>query len=673
MSQSYESAIIEYKKLLTEISYYAEQYYTYDTSLISDAQYDALYERVKELEAMFPSFVDEKSATKKIIAKILDKFEKVVHTTEMLSIDNAMNYEQAKKYYDSIALVVGCANSGVVQVCEPKYDGLAISLKYQYGHLTLCATRGDGLEGENVTEQIKMVQDVPQYIKALESVPVQEIRGEILMKKSVFSQINELRAKAGEKLMANTRNAAAGSVRQLDPNITKQRKLSFFAYNIMAPQDLGITNQNETISYLRKWGFTVFELPEEVRVVENFEGMQRSFEYFDKNRQSLDFDIDGVVFKVNNFNDQEKLGWIEKTPKWAIAYKFQEQEQPTKLIDIGIQVGRTGQITPVARLQPVFVGGTTVSNVSLYNKDEITRLDARIGDTVLVKRAGAVIPKITGIDVSQRDGTEKMFLFPTACPSCGSPLVKDGANYFCQGSFLCKDQQVFSLTHFCSRKAMNVEGFGEGIVQKLYDIDLLKTPLDLCALKEGDISGLDGFGATSEKNMLEAIQAAKGRELYRFIYALGIPNVGEATAKELANTFKSYRRLKYSSLDAILAISDIGPITANAIVDFFSISPTSSRVDQADALFEFFKPIELSENTGIQKLAGKTIVITGTLSQPRDFFVAAAEKAGAKISSSVSKNTSYVLAGENAGTKLTKAIELKVLVLKESEFMELIA
>lgn len=673
MSQSFESAKIEYQKLISDISYYADQYYTHDISIISDAQYDALYERVKELESIYPVLADENSATKKIIAKVLDNFEKVTHSEEMLSIDNAMNFEQAQKYYDSIATGLKAENSKVTQVCEPKYDGLAISLKYAYGKLVLGATRGDGIEGENVTEQIKMVQDVPQYVKLLENVPLQEIRGEVLMKKSIFAQINEARAKAGEKLMANTRNAAAGSIRQLDPNITKQRKLSFFAYNLMEPEKLGVKTQSDTIEFMRNCGFTVFELPPEVRVVNDFEEMQKSFEFFEKIKPTLDFDIDGVVFKVNSIADQEKLGWIEKTPKWAIAYKFQEQEQPTQLIAIDLQVGRTGQITPVARLQPVFVGGTTVSNVSLYNKDELDRLDIKVGDTVLIKRAGAVIPKITSVDYNKRTGAEKPFVFPSNCPSCGSELVKEGVNYFCQGGFLCKDQQVFSLTHFCSRKAMNVEGFGEGVVQKLYDNNLVKTPLDLCSLKEGDIKNLDGFGATSEKNMLEAIQASKGRELYRFIYALGIPNVGEATAKDLANTFKSYERLKYSSIDTILSIADIGPKTAQAIVEFFSISPDSSKVEQADALYAFFKPQSLSASQSEQKLAGKTIVITGTLSQSRDVYSALAEKAGAKVSSSVSKNTSYVLAGENAGTKLVKANELGVEVLNEAQFIELVS
>lgn len=671
MSQSFESAEIEYKKLIEDVSYYADQYYTHDISVISDAQYDALYERLRELEAMYPSLVAENSATKKVLAKVLDSFEKVTHTLEMLSIDNAMNYEQAKKYFDSLASGLGLDEHLIEQTCEPKYDGLAISLKYEYGKLTLGATRGDGIVGENVTEQVKMVKDIPQYIKILKDVPHQEIRGEVLMKKSVFAQINEQRAKAGEKLMANTRNAAAGSIRQLDANITRERSLSFFAYNLINPENLEIKFHQDSIEFLKKCGFTVFELPAELRVVKGFEQMQKAFEFFEANRQSLDFDIDGVVFKVNSLASQKKLGWIEKTPKWAIAYKFQEQEQPTTLLDIDLQIGRTGQVTPVARLQPVFVGGTTVSNVSLYNEDEINRLSLRIGDTVYVKRAGAVIPKITGVDKEKRNEALPVFSFPKSCPSCGSTLVKDGANYFCQGGFLCKDQQVFSLTHFCSRKAMNIEGLGEGVVQKLYDNNLLKTPLDLCKLKEGDLRNLEGFGVTSEKNILDSIELAKGRELYRFIYALGIPNVGESTAKDLANTFKSYQRLKCSPLEAIMDIADIGPKTANAIVEFFSISQDASKVQQADLLFDFFKPAA-NNSTSSMKLAGKSIVITGTLSQPRDFFSALAEKAGAKISSSVSKNTSYVLAGESAGTKLTKAQELGVKVLTEAQFMELV-
>lgn len=666
MSETIQS---EMQSLASTLRHWNDAYYNKDEPLVEDKVYDQVYRKLQALERIHPQYIDPQSPTQVIGGQAAKGFKQVAHNYPMLSIDNAMDAAEA------LAFDQRCqqANSGkrVTYTAEPKYDGLSCSLTYLDGVLIQAATRGDGQIGEDVTAQIYTVANIPKDIrnKGIDTSGVLEVRGEVLMRKQDFEALNAAQLKANQKVFQNPRNAAAGAVRNLNPAVTASRKLSFFAYQVVqkspVAQALAIQTQWESVQLLKSLGF---ELSEYVQQVQGIEGIESFFALIEQQRASLEFDIDGVVFKVNDFSVQESLGWTSKTPKWAVAYKFSAEEMPTTLLDIDIQVGRTGTLTPVARLEPVFVGGVTVSNATLHNHDEIVRLGINPGDQVIIKRAGDVIPQV----VSKVGGPGiSKFAMPTRCPVCQSPVAQEEGKvaYRCTGRTVCSAQVVASLAHMVGRTGLDIEGLGETIVQKMHDLGIIQSSVDIFKLSEEDLLKVDGFAKPSAQKLLAAINKVKGNtSLSKFIFSLGIAFVGESTAKDLAKHFGNFESLASSDEASLLTIDGLGPSTAKSLVEFFS---DERNKQLALELHAHVAPVQ-EQSSGSNRLIGKTVVITGTLSQPREYFAALVEAEGGKVSGSVSKKTSYVLAGEAAGSKLDKAKELGVPVLTEQEFLSLI-
>lgn len=663
----------EYTSLKKLVTRYAHEYYVLDAPSISDAEYDQLFRQLQAAESEHPQWVEADSPTQRVGGALLEGFQPVKHRQAMLSLDNAMDAQAARDFVERVASDLGVNPEDLEFFQEPKYDGLAIALTYQNGLLTGAATRGDGETGEDVTAQIRTLQNVPLRIEALEQVPLFEVRGEVVMRRSDFEKVNEIRVAQGEARFVNARNAAAGSVRQLNPAVTAKRRLRFFAYHLGACEfgDSGVSapeKQGLRIEWLVQLGF---EVSAERSVVRGPQGVQAAFEKLAQQRETLPFEIDGVVFKLNDLGLQAKVGWNNRVPRWAIAYKFPPQQQVTTLLGIDIQVGRTGQLTPVARLAPVFVGGVTVTNATLHNEGEIHRKDLRVGDQVVVQRAGDVIPEVVESLKDRRTQELPVFSMPDCCPACGAPAHKelDKAKHYCTAGLSCSAQRLFALTHFASRLAMDIEGLAEGVVQKLLNAGLVQRPSDLYQLDEDAVAAIEGLGAISARNLLKAIEASKGIALNRFIYALGIPGVGESTAKDFAKHLGGLDALMTADESRLMAIPDVGPTTADNVRQFFG---NEQNALEARRLQEFVAP-KAPEVNGAQVFAGKTFVITGTLSVPRETFKERIEAAGGKVSGSVSKKTSYVLAGSEAGTKLDKAKELSVPILSEDEFEALMA
>lgn len=658
----------EMNALVQALRVWNDAYYNKDEPLVEDKLYDQAYRRLQALERIYPQYTAIDSPTQVIGGAAAKGFKQVTHTYPMLSIDNAMDEVEA------LAFDQRCqqANKGlqVTYVSEPKYDGLSCSLTYLDGVLIQAATRGDGQIGEDVTAQIYTVQNIPKDIrnKGIDTSGILEVRGEVLMRKKDFEALNQVQLKANQKLFQNPRNAAAGAVRNLNPEVTASRKLSFFAYQVVqkspVAQALQMQTHWESVELLKSLGF---ELSNHVQKVSGLAGIKAFFSLIENERANLEFDIDGVVFKVNDFKLQEDLGWTSKTPKWAVAYKFSAEEIPTALLDIDIQVGRTGTLTPVARLEPVFVGGVTVSNATLHNYDEIVRLGINPGDKVIIKRAGDVIPQVVG-----RVGGASIsrFTMPSHCPVCASPVKQEEGKvaFRCTGRTVCAAQVVASLAHMVGRTGLDIEGLGETIVQKMHDLKIIQSSVDIFKLTEEDVLRVEGFAKPSAQKLLAAIAKVKGTtSLAKFIFSLGISFVGESTAKDLAKHFGDFKALAQSTEQELLAIDGLGPATAKALVEFFADEKSRTL---ALELHEHVAPVQ-EQSSGSNRLAGKTVVITGTLSQPREKFAAIVEAEGGKVSGSVSKKTSYVLAGDAAGSKLEKAKELGVEVLSEEQFMNL--
>lgn len=646
---------------------YDHAYYVLAEPLVSDAEYDVVYRELRDLELANPHLITKDSPTQRVGGEAVSAFVAVKHELPMLSIDNSMNAEEARAFVQRCAQSLGTSGAEVEYSVEPKYDGLSNSLVYEHGVLVRAITRGDGATGEDVTAQVKTIRTVPL------TIPLKcerlEVRGEVLMSKEDFRLVNEQQAARGEKPFVNTRNAAAGGLRNLDPRETARRRLQFFAYSFGVVRGATLPpSQFERLELLRTLGFLVSS---EACVVKGEAGVQAAYERFAQVRERLPFDIDGVVFKLNRIADQEALGWTSKTPRWATAYKFPPQEVPTVLQGIDIQVGRTGQLTPVARLKPVFVGGVTVSNATLHNLDEIRRLGVRIGDTVVVRRAGDVIPEIVRVLEERRTGSEVEFSMPAACPVCDSPVCQEEGQvaHRCTGGYRCASQRLYSLTHLASRTALDIEGLGEGVVQKLMDAGLVNRPSDLFGLTVEQVAELDGMGKSSGTKLVSRLQATKEVELHRFIFALGIPGVGQSTAKDLASKFKTFGALVDAGIEQLMDVADMGPVTSRSIQAFFA---DEQNKQEALRLAELIEPAQAQQAAGAQRFAGMSWVITGTLSRPRDWFQNQVESAGGKVSSSVSKKTSYVLVGEEAGSKLAKAQELGVPVIDEAQFMALL-
>jgi len=686
-------AASELKRLATEIAHHDELYYRKDAPEISDAEYDALRARNGEIEARFPHLMRDDSPSLRVGAAPVEAFGKVVHRVPMLSLGNVFDEEGLRDFLDRIRRFLGLQSiDGLAFTAEPKIDGLSITLRYENGKLVQGATRGDGYEGENVTANVRTMADIPKSVAAKAFPSAFEVRGEIYMRHSDFEKLNSEQAKQGLKVFANPRNAAAGFVRQLDPCITARRPLRFFAYGWGDVERLPADTQWGVYEALSDWDFPVNPF---MRLTNSVGEMLETYREIEQRRAGLGYDIDGVVYKINRFDLQERLGFVSRSPRFAVAHKFPAEKATTVLRDIDIQVGRTGALTPVAKLDPVTVGGVVVQNATLHNEDEIARKDVRIGDTVIVQRAGDVIPQILGVVLEKRPKGAKRFVFPDVCPACGSHASreinpntgKEDAVRRCTGGLICPAQRVERLKHFVSRNAFDIEGLGEKHIKAFCADGLIQSPPDIFTLEKRDqrasskLAKREGWGETSAKKLFAAIEARRNVRLDRFIYALGIRHVGETTARLLAGN--------YGTTDAFLAamreagvdregdafaaldnIDGIGPAVAVAIADFFA---ETHNIEVVEDLLKEVTPAPLEKVEHGSPVSGKTVVFTGTLERmTRSEAKARAERLGAKVAGSVSKNTDYVVAGPGAGSKLKNAKDLGVKVLSEEEWLKLI-
>lgn len=671
-------------QLYQQINKYNHQYYVLDQPSVPDAEYDRLMGELIAIEKAHPQLKTLDSPSQKVGGQPLKSFTQVTHQLPMLSLDNVFSNDDwqafVKRLQDKLA------SQKEITICaEPKLDGLAVSLRYEKGILVQAATRGDGSTGENITENIRTIKSIPLSLigeSGVDYPDVIEVRGEVFMPKASFNKLNEQAKSKGEKSFANPRNAAAGSLRQLDSKITAKRNLAFYAYGLGYVEDLPL-NENELVPqaflkpshYQRLCQVKALGLPmcPEVRLLENSLQVEEFYQDILTKRDALSYEIDGTVLKVDNINQQEKLGFVARAPRWAIAYKFPAQEELTLVEDVEFQVGRTGAITPVARLKPVFVGGVTVSNATLHNQDEINRLGLQIGDTVIIRRAGDVIPQIVSVVLDKRDNNTKEINFPSTCPVCDSRVAKaEGeAVLRCTAGLFCQAQRKEAIKHFSSRKAHDVDGLGDKLVEQLVDENLIKTPADLFKLTEIDISTMDRMGKKSAENLISALDKAKATTLAKFIYGLGIREVGEATAANLANHFFTLNAIQAASFEALKAVSDVGDVVAKNIVNFFKESHNAEVVSALEAIMTWPDIIEKSADE--QPLAEKTFVLTGTLTQMgRSEAKAALQSLGAKVSGSVSAKTNFLVAGEKSGSKLTKAQDLGVTVLTEDDLVNLL-
>lgn len=657
----------EVQELRSFLEHHNHLYYVLDKPEISDLEYDLKFKRLQKLEADHPELLTLDSPTQRVGGKRLDSLPEAKHSTPMLSLGNALDSMEAKAFSEKTAAALGVDESKLEYFAEPKFDGLSNSLTYKAGVLVRAATRGDAVTGEDVTTQVRTIRSVPLRLKSPVDI---EIRGEILMPIAQFDRINAELVAKGEQPMKNTRNAAAGSVRQLDPSITQKRGLDFYAYGVPVEHMhvTGASTQEELNTWLADQGFKVSPLS---RKIVGYQGIDAHFKQMEIERPDLPYDIDGVVFKLNRFSDQQELGWTSTTPRWAMAYKFLPEEAVTKLLAIEVQVGRTGAITPVARLSPVYVGGVTVTNATLHNMDEVRRLNVSVNDMVVVKRSGDVIPAIAGV-AKKAMLPGPRFVMPTTCPSCGTPTVQEGAVMRCPGGMRCTDQRKRLIEHFAGRKAMNIDGLGESTAELLVDLDLVKRPSDLFGLEVEQIQNIPGFALRSAQKLAAAIHGAKNPELHRFIFALGINDIGESSAKSLARHYPSLEALMEATEADLMRIDDMGPVSAGSVVKYFSDEDNVHEIHRLYALGVNPQAtvLEVQENAAI---SGKKFVLTGSLEQmTREDAQALIESLGGSCAGSVSSKTDYVVAGPGAGSKLEKAQALGIPVLDEAAFMAMV-
>jgi len=648
---------------------YEYEYHVLDNPTIPDAEYDRLFHQLKALEAAHPELITADSPTQRVGAKPLSGFAQIRHEIPMLSLDNAFSDEEFYAFVKRIEDRLIRLPEPLTFCCEPKLDGLAVSILYVNGVLTQAATRGDGTTGEDITANIRTIRNIPLQL-LMDNPPARlEVRGEVFMPHAGFERLNQLALEKGEKTFANPRNAAAGSLRQLDPKITSKRPLVLNAYSIGIAEGVDLPNTHyDRLQWLKSIGIPVNP---EIRLCNGTDEVLDFYRDIQNKRSSLGYDIDGTVLKINDIALQEKLGFISKAPRWAIAYKFPAQEELTRLNDVEFQVGRTGAITPVAKLEPVFVAGVTVSNATLHNGDEIERLDIAIGDTVVIRRAGDVIPQIIGVLHDRRPADARPIIFPKTCPVCDSAIVRiEGeAVARCTGGLFCAAQRKEALKHFVSRKAMDIDGVGGKLIEQLVDRELVHTPADLFKLDLTTLTRLERMGTKSAENALASLEKAKNTTLARFIFALGIREVGEATALNLANHFKTLEALQNADLEALQQVPDVGEVVANRILAFWHEPHNVAVVNDLIAQGVHWETVETKEVTE-NRFKGKTVVLTGTLTQMgRNEAKALLQDMGAKVSGSVSAKTDFVIAGDAAGSKLTKAQELGVTVLTEEEFL----
>ncbi|WP_429138437.1 NAD-dependent DNA ligase LigA [Aeromonas allosaccharophila] len=652
-------------ELLTE---YGHQYYVLDNPTVPDAEYDRLMRELLDIEKQQPSLRTPSSPSQRVGSAPLPEFRQVTHEVPMLSLDNVFNNEDLD---DFVHRIEGRLKStGTLRFCcEPKLDGLAVSLLYENGILVQAATRGDGRVGENITDNVRTIRSVPLALQG-KGWPLRlEVRGEAFMRKKDFVDLNERASSAGEKVFVNPRNAAAGSLRQLDSRVTANRRLSFYAYGVgVGGEQLGDSHFGR-LHQLKEWGLP---LSPEVKLKEGAAGCQAFHDDILARRGELPYEIDGVVYKVDAIALQEELGFVARAPRWATAHKFPAQEEMTELENVEFQVGRTGAVTPVAKLKPVFVGGVTVSNATLHNADEIERLGVMIGDTVIVRRAGDVIPQIVAVVEAQRPSDARAILFPTECPVCGSAVerLEGEAVARCSGGLFCEAQRKEAIKHFAARRAMDVDGLGDKIVEQLVDKGLVKTPADLFSLNAIQLAGLERMGQKSALNLVAAIDAARSTTLPRFLFALGIREVGEATALNLANHFLTLDALRAASVEQLLTVADVGEVVAKHVY-YFLRQPHNVEVLEALLAAGIHWPAIEKKEASDQPFAGKTFVLTGTLTTlSRNDAKAALQALGAKVAGSVSAKTDVLVAGEAAGSKLTKAQELGITIWTEEELQQ---
>jgi len=655
--------------LRQDLRRYEYEYHVLDNPTIPDAEYDRLFHQLKALEAAHPELITADSPTQRVGAKPLSGFAQIRHEIPMLSLDNAFSDEEFYAFVKRIEDRLIRLPEPLTFCCEPKLDGLAVSILYVNGVLTQAATRGDGTTGEDITANIRTIRNIPLQL-LMDNPPARlEVRGEVFMPHAGFERLNQQALEKGEKTFANPRNAAAGSLRQLDPKITSKRPLVLNAYGIGIAEGVDLPNTHyDRLQWLKSIGIPVNP---EIRLCNGTDEVLDFYRDIQNKRSALGYDIDGTVLKINDIALQEKLGFISKAPRWAIAYKFPAQEELTRLNDVEFQVGRTGAITPVAKLEPVFVAGVTVSNATLHNGDEIERLDIAIGDTVVIRRAGDVIPQIIGVLHDRRPADARPIVFPETCPVCDSAIVRiEGeAVARCTGGLFCAAQRKEALKHFVSRKAMDIDGVGGKLIEQLVDRELVHTPADLFKLDLTTLTRLERMGAKSAENALASLEKAKNTTLARFIFALGIREVGEATALNLANHFKTLEALQNADLEALQQVADVGEVVANRILAFWHEPHNVAVVNDLIAQGVHWETVETKEVTE-NRFKGKTVVLTGTLTQMgRNEAKALLQDMGAKVSGSVSAKTDFVIAGDVAGSKLTKAQELGVTVLTEEEFL----
>jgi len=663
--------ITRVEKLREIINQHNYQYYVLNDPAVPDAEYDRLMQELISLEKENPELVTKDSPTQRVGAIPLDSFTEVKHAMPMLSLNNAFDEEEMAAFDRRVRETL--EQDQIKYVGETKFDGLAVSLLYEDGVLTQAATRGDGTTGEDVTQNARTIWGIPLSLQS-EIFPKRiEVRGEIYMTHQAFDKLNEKQKAKKEKLFVNPRNAAAGSMRQLDSRITADRELSFFAYSVgqiegdmWSPE---ITCHSEMLTRLKTLGLPVS--PETIVLV-GFKACLLYYRAIEKCRSNLDYDIDGVVFKVNDFRQQEIMGFVSRAPRWAIAYKFPPEEELTQVLDIEIQVGRTGALTPVARLEPVFVGGVTVTNATLHNEDEIKRKDVRVGDTVIVRRAGDVIPEVLKVVLERRPDKTEAFKLPSKCPICDSDVEREEgeAVFRCSGGLYCSAQQIQAIIHFASRRAMNIDGLGDKLIEQLVEKGLIKNVADLYGLTQEQLAELERMAEKSASNIIEALKKSKETTLDRFIYALGIREVGDATARTLANHFGNLSAIRSATQEALEGVADIGPIMAKHIVTFFLQNHNQEVINDLLTAGVHWQDVEIKTE---QPLQGKTFVITGTLeSMKREEAKQRLLELGAKVSGSVSKKTDYVIAGNEPGSKAEKSRQLGVEILDEAGFLSLI-
>lgn len=655
------------KKIIQE---HDHAYYLLDDPLISDHEYDSLFQELKKIESENPHLITPDSPTQRVGGRPLDEFKQITHKKPMLSLGNAFGNDELNAFYKRVTETLDITD--IEFSAELKFDGLAISLFYEEGVLKYAATRGDGLVGEDVTHNIKTMKVIPLRLRSDNPPKILELRGEVLMNKEDFLELNEQQKKQDLKVFANPRNAAAGSLRQLDPAVTAKRKLQFFAYGLgEVDTSVHFDYHSQMIDFIESLGVPVSKYSE---IVQNNIEMEAYFQKILGQRNALPFDIDGIVFKVNSIKSQNNLGFVSKAPRWAIAYKFPAEEAETIVNDITVQVGRTGAITPVARLKPVFVSGVTVTNATLHNEDEMNRKDIRIGDSVIVRRAGDVVPEVVRVILEKRPNHAIKFTMPKQCPICGSDIERiDGeAAQRCTGQYKCNAQIKQGISHFISRKAMNIDGLGEKIVDQLFEQGMLKNIADIYKLDFAVIENMDRFGKKSVENMKESIEISKKTTLGKFIYALGIRNVGEATSKELAAHFRSLDNLFNATVEDYLMVNDIGPVVAESLVKYFH-NANNQQIINSIIASGISWPTLKEINAINSKLNNQTFVVTGTLNSfSRDEIKDLIEANGGKVSGSVSKKTSYVIVGDNPGSKADKANELGVPIITEINLMEML-